>query len=73
MNYIIKLTDVSDNKPIYIVADKILYIRLVAAGTFIQVGAISITVMEPIPLVMALLENRDTLAARILYDRPKTK
>jgi hypothetical protein len=75
MTHIIKLTDITDNSTVHIVADKILYIKLSpnSNGTIVVVGPVTITVKEPIPLIMALLENRDTLAARILYDKPKEK
>ena len=68
----IKLTDITDNTYVYISLDKI--ITLIAndrfSGTVILlVGTSNITFKESIHIVIAVLEDRDTFAARILYDR----
>jgi len=67
----IKLTDISDNKPVYIALDKILTLRAndKGSGTIILVGTITIIVKESLQIVIAVLEDRDTFAARILYDK----
>ena len=67
----IKLTDITDSKPVYIALDKILTLRANdrGAGTVILVGTITIVVKESLQVVIAVLEDRDTFAARILYDK----
>lgn len=67
----IKLTDISDNKPVYIALDKILTIKAndKGSGTIILVGTVTIIVKESLQIVIAVLEDRDTFAARILYDK----
>lgn len=69
----VKLTDMYDNKPIYITLDKILTIKtstLASGGTTITLaGTLIVTVKESLQIVIAVLEDRDTFAARILYDK----
>ena len=67
----IKLTDITDNKSVYIALDKILTLRAndKGSGTIILVGTITIIVKESLQIVIAVLEDRDTFAARILYDK----
>lgn len=67
----VKLTDITDNKPVYIALDKILTLRAndKGTGTIILVGTITIIVKESLQIVIAVLEDRDTFAARILYDK----
>lgn len=67
----VKLTDITDNKPVYIALDKILTLRAndKGSGTIILVGTITIIVKESLQIVIAVLEDRDTFAARILYDK----
>lgn len=67
----VKLTDIADNKPVYIALDKILTLRAndKGSGTIILVGTYTIVVKESLQIVIAVLEDRDTFAARILYDK----
>lgn len=67
----IKLTDITDSKPVYIALDKILTLRAndKGSGTIILVGSVTIIVKESLQIVIAVLEDRDTFAARILYDK----
>lgn len=67
----VKLTDITDNKPVYIALDKIYTLRAndKGTGTIILVGTVTIVVRESLQIVIAVLEDRDTFAARILYDK----
>lgn len=68
----IKLTDITDNTYVYISLDKIITLRANDRGSgtvIVLVGTSNITVKESIHIVIAVLEDRDTFAARILYDR----
>lgn len=67
----IKLTDITDGKYIYIAVDKILTMKAndKGIGTVLLVGPVTIIVKESIQIIIAVLEDRDTFAARILYDK----
>lgn len=68
----VKLTDISDNKYVYVSLDKIVTLKADdrSQGTIITLtGTANVTVKESLQIVIAVLEDRDTFAARILYDK----
>lgn len=68
----VKLTDITDNKYVYISLDKIVTLKADdrSQGTIITLtGTANVIVKESLQIVIAVLEDRDTFAARILYDK----